>query len=138
MQIPDIINGAFEALGAVTTLINIMRLHRDREIKGIFWPVWLVYTAWGTWNLFYYTHLGQWASFIAGIAVVAGNLVWTTQAILIALKTSYAKDYQPMFVDCADTCSGDAGCRHPAFDTQTCDPRIVGSADIARLKAGGY
>lgn len=37
--------------------------------------------SWGIWNLFFYPSLGQWYSFVGGIALVAGNTVWVALAL---------------------------------------------------------
>lgn len=76
MQLPDLINGAFEAFGAWSVWANVKRLQRDRDVKGIVWQFTIVWWLWGVWNLFYYPSLHQFASFIAGIVLVAGNAVW--------------------------------------------------------------
>lgn len=79
----DHINGAFEAFGALFTWRNALQLFRDREIKGVYWPITLFFALWGVWNLYYYPHLGQWLSFYAGCALVGGNLVWCGLAIFL-------------------------------------------------------
>ena len=69
----DLINAAFEAGGAILLAFNVFRLWRDRRLAGvsILPTAWMA--AWGLWNLAYYPSLGQWASFTAGLAVVAAN-----------------------------------------------------------------
>lgn len=81
MTAPDVINGAFELLGGLTTGLNIRALMRDKQVRGVDWRLTFFYTAWGLWNLFYYPHLGQWASFAGGVVIVAGNLVWLALVI---------------------------------------------------------
>lgn len=82
----DLINGLFEALGAIFTWRNAWALYREREIRGVYWPATFFFTAWGFWNLAYYPSLGQWASFAGGVALVAGNIVWC----VLALRTRRA------------------------------------------------
>lgn len=77
----DLVNGLFEAGGAYCTWRNAWQLHKDREIKGVYWPLTAFFTAWGVWNLWYYPALGQWFSFYAGIVLVTGNLLWVAQII---------------------------------------------------------
>ena len=77
----DWINGGFEMVGAYCAWMNAWKLRKDREIKGVFWPVWVFYTTWGLWNLHYYPSLDQWASFAAGAVLTAGNIVWVSLAI---------------------------------------------------------
>jgi hypothetical protein len=77
----DHVNAVFEALGAYFTWKNAVSLYRDQEIKGVYWPAWLFFAAWGLWNLYYYPSLGQMWSFVAGIVLVAGNLAWVGMAL---------------------------------------------------------
>jgi len=72
----DIINGLFELLGAFFTWRNFVQLLRDREIRGVYWPMTAFFAAWGLWNLYYYPSLGQWFSFTAGVVLCAGNAAW--------------------------------------------------------------
>lgn len=73
---PDMINGAFEAGGALAAWSNFARLRRDREVKGVVWQFTVFWFTWGVWNLFYYPSLAQPFSFWAGVALVAGNCLW--------------------------------------------------------------
>ena len=75
---PDLINGAFELLGAYFTWRNFLQLRRDRRLAGVYWPTTAFFTAW---NLVYYPALGQWASFAGGVLLVAGNAAWVAMAI---------------------------------------------------------
>lgn len=76
MQWPDIINGIFEAGLACFLWRGVLMLRTDKIVRGFYWPTVAWTTAWGIWNLGYYPHLNQWASFIGGIAVVAVNIIW--------------------------------------------------------------
>lgn len=84
MQTPDLINGLFEAGGAVAAWRNYFQLRKDREIRGVYWPIYAFYSAWGLWNLAYYPMLNQWLSFLAGSILVAGNCSWV--ALALSLK----------------------------------------------------
>lgn len=77
---PDLINGLFEASGAVFLWCDVARLRRDKCVRGVYWPARAVYAAWGVWNMFYYPALGQSLSFYAGFGVVSANLVWCALA----------------------------------------------------------
>lgn len=72
----DLINALFEVGGAITIFMNIMKLYKDKKIRGVLWPIWVFYTLWGFWNIYYYPSLGQNLSFYAGIVLVSGNLWW--------------------------------------------------------------
>lgn len=81
MQINDLINGGFELAGAYLTWMNVFKLSKDKKVRGIYWMIWIFYSCWGLWNLYYYPSLDQWASFYAGVVMVAGNIVWVILAI---------------------------------------------------------
>jgi hypothetical protein len=72
----DVVNGCFEMAGALSAWMNVRRLRRDREVKGIVWQWTIVCQFWGIWNIWYYYGLHQWFSWTAGIALCAGNTVW--------------------------------------------------------------
>lgn len=72
----DLGNTIFEGGGAILTWLNVRRLVRDREVKGVDWRVTAFWSAWGLWNLFYYPALGQWMSAACGVLLVAGNITW--------------------------------------------------------------
>lgn len=78
----DVINGLFELIGAFFTWRNYFQLRKDKELKGIYWPLIAFMTLWGFWNLIYYPSLDQWCSFVGGLALVTGNLLW----ILLVLE----------------------------------------------------
>ncbi len=80
MQLNDLFNGLFELGGAIVTWINVLKLYTDKDIKGVFWPVWLFFSSWGLWNLYYYPSVGHYISFYAGILLVSGNIVWVILA----------------------------------------------------------
>jgi hypothetical protein len=76
MNLPDIINAMFEMGGVFAISASILKLLRDREIRGYSWYTLAFFTSWGVWNVFYYPHLGQMWSFYAGIAVLLTNVVY--------------------------------------------------------------
>jgi len=51
-------------------------LYRDKQVKGVSVLATSVFFSWGLWNLYYYPHLDQWLSFLGGLVIVAGNLLW--------------------------------------------------------------
>jgi polyferredoxin len=82
----DYINAGFELVGALFTWRNALQLWRERELRGVYWPTWAFFAAWGAWNLVYYPSLGQWWSFVAGIALVTGNVAWVCLAVRVVLR----------------------------------------------------
>jgi hypothetical protein len=83
VAVGDALNGLFELFGAVFAWRNALQLYRDREIRGVYWPAWVFFTAWGLWNLYYYPSLGQWFSFGSGCLLVCGNIAWCVTAGLV-------------------------------------------------------
>lgn len=77
----DIVNGSFEVVGAIATWANVRRLIVDKRLQGVNWYSMAFFAAWGLWNLVYYPHLNQWASFVGGVLLVSGNLVWVALAL---------------------------------------------------------
>jgi hypothetical protein len=76
MQLPDIINGAFEFTAALMVLNHCRVLLHDKAVAGVSILSTAFFTLWGGWNCFYYPHLGQWFSFAGGIAILVCNVVW--------------------------------------------------------------
>lgn len=86
MMKADRINAVFEAGGAAILLLNVWRLVRDQLLAGVHWLPTAWFTAWGLWNILYYRHLGQTASWYAGIAVAAVNATWLALAAYYAWR----------------------------------------------------
>ncbi len=89
MNYPDIINGAFELAGGLFIFRSILKLNKDKEVKGVHWIHAAFFAFWGYWNLFYYPYLGQWISFIGGLGVVTANTIWLGQMIYYLRKEEY-------------------------------------------------
>lgn len=77
----DLINGLFEIAGAVAVWRNVVKLYKDKQIRGVDWRLWIFFSSWGIWNLYYYPSLDQWFSTIGGAIMVIANLVWVFLAI---------------------------------------------------------
>lgn len=80
MQWPDAVNGTFELGGGFMLLKNIIRLRKDRMVRGVDWTVQMWFLVYGLWNMFYYPHLKQWCSFAGGVLVVVMNGIWLAYA----------------------------------------------------------
>lgn len=80
INLPDAVNGTFELGGAAVNLLNIKAIVRDREVKGINSWVYVWFSTWGLYNLYYYPHLNQWMSFAGGAAIVTVNCSWLALA----------------------------------------------------------
>jgi len=73
---PDNINACFEIGGFFAICLSIVKTLKDKQVKGISLWYLLFFSSWGGWNLYYYPHLKQSASFLVGILVMIANLVW--------------------------------------------------------------
>ena len=76
MTAPDLVNGLFELGGSLAIMASVARVRQDKQVKGVSWYMIAFFTSWGAWNIFYYPHLGQTFSYIAGLAVLGANLVY--------------------------------------------------------------
>jgi hypothetical protein len=72
----DVVNGLFEAGGAVVACMNVFKLLEEKTTRGVYWPATAFFSAWGTWNLYYYPALDQWRSFYGGLLLVMCNYTW--------------------------------------------------------------
>lgn len=77
----DFINGSFELIGGILCCLNVRRLLRDKQVKGVYWPAQAFFASWGFWNLAYYPSLHQWVSFAGGLLLVISNTTWVILAI---------------------------------------------------------
>ena len=77
----DVVNGTFEGVGGILGVISIIKLSKDKVIKGVSWFPTLFFTVWGIWNLFYYPMLNQHWSFVGGIILSLTNCTWVIMAI---------------------------------------------------------
>lgn len=78
---PDCINGAFELFGGAFILSSVLKLHREKMVRGVSWWHMGFFMAWGYWNLIYYPCLGQWLSFAGGVLIVIANTAYFSQLI---------------------------------------------------------
>jgi len=81
VHIPDLINGIYESLGGAFIALSVIKLHREKVVRGVSWLHVAFFSSWGIWNLYFYPHLDQWFSFYGGVVLVATNLVWLAQIV---------------------------------------------------------
>lgn len=81
MTTPDVANGLFELLGAALQWLNVVRLLRDREVKGVYWPITAFHVTWGMWNMYFYSYVGAPVSVCGAAALLLANVVWVALAI---------------------------------------------------------
>lgn len=93
MSWQDLVNGLFEGGAGILLWWNVVRIVKDKKLRGVSLVPTAVFTAWGFWNLYYYPHLGQILSFFAGISVVVANTTWV--ALAVYYKFFYKKSPPP-------------------------------------------
>ena len=94
----DALNGSLELLGGLFITFSIMKLLRDKAVRGISWIHVGFFTVWGAWNLYYYPHLDQYWSFVGGIGVFIANGVYLALLIRYSLTPrKIADDYIETF-----------------------------------------
>jgi hypothetical protein len=77
----DIVNGIFESLGGFFIMFSVVKLYRDKQVRGVSWVHAGFFSSWGYWNLYYYPHLDQWFSFWGGVLLVSINTFWLGQLL---------------------------------------------------------
>lgn len=82
----DAVNGAFELYGAIAIAQHCLALYRHKMVRGASYAALAFFFSWGVWNLYYYPHLGQWASFAGGCAIVTANAVYLGMVIYYTLR----------------------------------------------------
>jgi uncharacterized membrane protein YfcA len=76
MSWQDLVNAGYESIGGLMIFLHCLALYRDKEVKGVSVFATVIFTSWGYWNLYYYPHLNQWASFFGGVVIVLANTLW--------------------------------------------------------------
>jgi hypothetical protein len=76
MNWPDAVNGGFELFGAPFVLMSLIKVIREKDSSGVSYITIMFFSSWGYWNLFFYSHLGQWLSLFGGVAVTLANTAW--------------------------------------------------------------
>lgn len=76
MQPADLGNSLFELGGGFFALNHCRVLYEDKGTRGVSLLSAFFFTAWGFWNLYYYTALSQPLSFYGAIFLVAANSVY--------------------------------------------------------------
>ena len=80
------INSIFEGGGALLLFMNIVRLYKDKQVRGFHWLPTLFFALWSVYNLFYYTHLNQMFSFAGACLMALFNMTFAIMAIYYIRK----------------------------------------------------
>lgn len=72
----DALNACFEFGGAIAVWLSVVALHRAKHWAGLSpWNM-IFFNAWGVWNLYFYSHLNQPLSMLAGMCLQFSNLTY--------------------------------------------------------------
>ncbi len=86
MNIPDLINGAFEASGGFFIMNHARILYKDKTVRGVSLVSNLFFLIWGIWNIYYYRHLEQIISLYGGLFLTISGIVWNSMIIYYLMK----------------------------------------------------
>ena len=87
----DAINGTYEVLGAPFITLSIIKLYREKIVRGVNWMAVAFFASWGYWNLYYYFQLHQYCSWLGGMAIVVANTIWLIMMIYYIRKEKNGK-----------------------------------------------
>ena len=82
----DNMNGLFELCGGLFIFLSVLKLRKQKKVRGVSAVGIAYFTLWGYWNIYYYPHLNQWFSFAGGLSVVLINTAWLAQIIYYTRK----------------------------------------------------
>ncbi len=85
----DLVNGLFEAFGGLFVLLSILRLRRDRCVRGVSWAMVAYFTTWGFYNLYFYPSVDCWASFAGGLFVVVANTTYLSHLLWFTFEEKH-------------------------------------------------
>lgn len=85
---PDGVNAAFGFVSMWIIVINIVKLYKDKEVKGLHWIAPAFYTTWALWNLYYYAHLAQRISFLTGVGTAISYVVYLSMVLYYVRKSN--------------------------------------------------
>ena len=88
----DCVHGTFELAGGFFILLHVLRLLRDKEVRGVSAIAVAYMTLWGFWNMYYYPFLAQWFSTFGGAAIALINTAWVVLLFYYLRKERKAKN----------------------------------------------
>jgi len=85
-MVVDNVNGLFEVMGGAFVFMNVLRLYKDKSVRGVSPIATSFFVVWGYWNLYYYPSVGQiWSAFGASSVAVV-HTIWLCQMIYYVRK----------------------------------------------------
>ena len=96
----DLLNGCFEFIGSLTIWANVLKLRRDKEVKGTHWEMMIFFACWAGFNLIYYPHLNQMWSLAGATSMFVSEWVW------VGLACYYTLGSDPLEMDLTEWVAG--------------------------------
>lgn len=84
----DGIHGCFGVLAILFTLMNIIILAHDKEVKGVCMSFMIFLCIFTGWNIFYLTSLGQDVAVAGAVCLFIANVIWCGQMIYYLILES--------------------------------------------------
>ena len=78
----DIINSIFEFGALIAAVVNIIKIYKDKKVRGVYWPAWIFYGIWSLWAIFYYITVSHWFSMVMSIGAAVAILMWLIFAFI--------------------------------------------------------
>lgn len=83
----DLINGLLEFGSGIFMIPNIIRIAKDKEIKGVTTIPTVYFTAWGLFNVTaFYSGMNLPLSVIGGFTVTIANVIWLSMVYYFKYK----------------------------------------------------
>jgi hypothetical protein len=73
---PDVTQAFWELGSAVFSVLNIIAIRRSKSVAGVHWAPTAFFSAWGVYNLWFYTALHLPLAYWAGLAITCTNFCW--------------------------------------------------------------
>jgi len=77
----DLVNSLFFVIPAIAMWLNVYKLVKDKEIKGVKLIPAYCFSASTLWGMYYYYQIGQIGSFLTITFMAMGNTTWTSLAV---------------------------------------------------------
>ena len=85
-QTIDLINAFFPFVGSLFVALNIHKLYKDKEVKGIHWFSPLFFYTGHAWGIYFFYSLGQWNSFVGGSVLLFSSMIWYSLMLYYKIK----------------------------------------------------
>jgi len=83
---PDQINGVMVLVGSAFVVFNIVKLYRDKELKGAHWAPVAFFMSMNYWGMYFFSQLDQWWSFAGVVGMSVTHTIWLGQIFYYTRK----------------------------------------------------